>query len=70
MSAPTPVESADPGRNTSEIVSATAAEATVKMDQQDAKCFWNDTEFSKGDRVIADGTCYECSFGRWVAVED
>ena len=70
MSEAKSVEPVDPAKKTSEIIDATAGEATVKMDQQDAKCYWNDAEFSQGERVDVGGTCYECNFGRWLPVED
>ena len=70
MSGVKPVEPAAPGRKTSQILGPTGGEATVKMDLQDSKCFWNDAEFSQGDRISVKGECLECSFGRWVPVED
>ena len=70
MSAPQPVKPAEPGKKTSEILTQTGDERTVKMDLQDAKCHWNDQEFAQGARVDAGGKCYECSFGRWLPVED
>jgi hypothetical protein len=70
MSALTPVQPADPGKKTSEILGPSSDEATVKMDLQNAKCLWNDAEFAQGDRVSVDGACYECSFGRWLPVDD
>lgn len=70
MSAPKEVRPADPARKTSEILGQTADERTVKMDLQDAKCYWNDEEFGQGQQVSVDGTCYECSFGRWLPLDD
>jgi len=70
MSDPTPVEAVDPARKTSEILGPSSNEATVQMSEIEEKCYWNDAEFSLGDRVTADGKCYECSFGRWVEAED
>lgn len=70
MSGATPVKRAEPGKKTSEILGPTSGEATVKMDLQTAKCYWNDAEFSQGARISVNDECYECSFGRWVAVED
>ena len=67
---PTPVEAVDPAKNTSTILESMGGETTVKMDMQDAKCYWNDEEFSRGQQVTLDDDCYECSFGRWVKVED
>ena len=64
------VEPADPAKKTSEVLGPTSDEATVQMDQLDLSCYWNDEEFSQGAQVVADGTCYECSFGRWVLIED
>ena len=64
------VDAIDPSKKNSEIVSATADEATVSMELQDAKCYWNDTEYTRGARVNSGGICYECSFGRWVEQED
>lgn len=70
MSGVKSVEPAAPGRKTSQILGPTGGEATVKMDLQDAKCYWNDAEFSQGDRISLKDECFECSFGRWVPVED
>ena len=63
---PTPVDAVDPAKKSSPILDSSSGETTVKMDQQDNPCFWNDAEFSQGDLVAVDGKCYECSFGRWV----
>jgi len=64
------VDAQDASKNNSEIVEAAADETTVSMELQDAKCYWNDAEFSRGDRVNADGKSYVCSYGRWVILED
>lgn len=64
------VEPADPSKKTSPVLAATSDEATVQMDQLNQGCVWNDEAFSQGDRIEVEGTCYECSFGRWVNVED
>ncbi len=69
MAEPTQVEAADPAKNTSEIVGPISDEATVTMTNESKTCTWNDVTFNQGDQVIADGTCYECSFGRWVPME-
>lgn len=70
MSGTTPVEKADPGKKTSPITGPVHDEATVQMDQMDAKCYWNDAEFTLGDRISVDGKCYECSCGNWVEIAD
>ncbi len=70
MSDPTSVDAVDPSKNTSEILGPTSDEATVQMDQMEEKCYWNDVEFSTGDQINSEGKCYECSFGRWVEMED
>ena len=65
------VESADPTKTTSDIIAgSTADEATISMDMMNAKCLWNDTEYDQGTRVTVDGKCYECTFGRWVDIEE
>lgn len=64
------VEPADPAKTTSEIAGPTADEATVSMEMMNANCYWNDAEYSQGQRVSTDGKCYECSFGRWIEVDD
>ena len=69
MSDPIPVDPMDSSKQNSEILSATADEATVSMEQMDAGCFWNGTEYKQGQRVDAAGSCYECSFGHWVPIE-
>jgi len=64
------VEPVDPAKKTSEIAGPSADEATVSMDMMSESCFWNDQEFKLGQRVSAEGKCYECSFGRWLEMED
>lgn len=64
------VDPVDPGKKTSEIAGPSADEATVSMDMMEESCYWNDQEFKLGQRVSSGGTCYECSFGRWIELED
>ena len=64
------VEPADPSKKTSEILGPSSDEATVQMDQLDLSCYWNDEEFPQGSQVDTGGTCYECSFGRWIPLDD
>lgn len=64
------VDAVDTSKKNSDIVEAGADVTTVNMDQQDAKCYWNDVEYSRGARVNSGGKVYECSFGRWVEQED
>lgn len=64
------VDAVDNSRKNSDIVEAGADVTTIGMDQQDANCYWNDVEYSRGARVNSDGKVYECSFGRWVEQED
>ena len=66
----TTVEAVDPDKKTSSRLGLMSEEATVQLDLKDQKCYWNDQEFGPGDRVSNDGTCYECSYGRWVIVEE
>jgi hypothetical protein len=67
---PVEVEAPDASKKTSDILGPMSEEATVSMDLQNEKCYWNDAEFSQGDQVIADGKCYECSYTRWLEVDD
>lgn len=64
------VDPVDPAKKTSEIAGPSADEATVSMDMMSESCYWNDQEFKLGQRVSVDGKCYECSFGRWLELED
>ena len=64
------VDPADPAKKTSEIAGPSAEEATVSMELLNENCYWNDQEFKLGQRVTAEGKCYECSFGRWLEVDD
>ena len=64
------VDVVDASKKNSDIVEAGADVTTVSMDLQDAKCYWNDAEYSRGDRVNSGGKVYECSFGRWVEQEE
>jgi len=65
-----PVEQVDSSKKTSEILGPMSEEATVQISKQDEKCYWNDAEFSHGDQVSHNDECYECSYGRWVKVDD
>lgn len=67
---PTAVEAVDPDKKTSEILGPMSEEATVRMDLQSEKCYWNDAEFAHGDQVSVDGKSYECSYTRWLEVDD
>lgn len=69
MSDPKPVEAVDPAKKTSRISGPVSDEATVLMTGAEIKCHWNDEEFEPGDRISADGKCYECSTGLWVEVD-
>jgi hypothetical protein len=64
------VEPVDPDKKTSEILGPMSEEATVEMDLQNENCYWNDVEFSQGDQVTVEGKCYECSYTRWLEVDD
>ena len=65
-----PVEAPDPAKKTSEILGPMSEEATVRTDLQNEKCYWNDAAFSHGDQVTVEGKCYECSYTRWLEVDD
>jgi len=67
---PTPVKPTDPDKNTSTILGPMSDQATVQMDLQNEKCYWNSDAFSQGDQISVDGKYYECSYGRWVEVDD
>lgn len=67
---PINVEPVDPAKKTSEILGPMSEESTVRMDLQNEKCYWNDTEFAHGDQVTIEGKCYECSYTRWLEVDD
>lgn len=69
MSDPTEVEALDSARRHSKVVGPMDSQDTVQLEAEDAKCYWNDQEFAKGDQVRNDGKCYECSFGLWVQVD-
>jgi hypothetical protein len=65
-----PVEAVDPDKKTSSLLGPITEESTVQYNLKDQKCYWNDVEFEAGDRILNGGTCYECSYGRWVIVEE
>ena len=64
------VDPVDPAKKTSEIAGPSADEATVSMEMMSESCFWNDQEFKLGERVGTGGKVYECSFGRWLEIDD
>ncbi len=68
MSDPKPVETADPAKKTSEITGPVDDDATVLTVEANVKCYWNDEEFTDGDRITTEGKCYEASNGMWVEV--
>lgn len=41
-------------------------EDTTVIADQSVRCQWNGVEFTDGDSVCAEGTVYECSFGKWM----
>ena len=53
------VDAVDTSKKNSDIVEAGSDVTTVSMDLQDAKCFWNDVEYSRGARVNSEGKVYE-----------
>jgi hypothetical protein len=65
-----PVEAVDPDKKTSSRLGPITEESTAQSYLKDQKCYWNDIEFEAGDRILNDGTCYECSYGRWVIVDE
>lgn len=67
---PVEVETPDSSKNTSEILGPMSEEATVRMDLQNEKCYWNDAAFSHGDQITVEGKSYECSYSRWLEVDD
>jgi hypothetical protein len=67
---PVEVEAPDSSKKTSDILGPMSEEATVRMDLENQQCYWNDREFSHGDQVIVDEKRYECSYTRWVEVDD
>ena len=64
------VDPANPAKKTSEIAGPSASEATVSMELINENCFWNDREFKLGQRVSTGDNCYECSFGRWLLIDE
>jgi hypothetical protein len=68
MSDAKPVEAADPAKKTSKITGPIDNDATVLTSEVEIKCFWNDEEFSNGDRVTSEGKTYEASNGLWIEV--
>ena len=64
------VDPAVPGKKTSEKAGPSADEATVSMELMSENCYWNDKEYKLGQRVTDGSKCYECSFGRWLEIDD
>jgi len=60
------VELADQSKKTSEILGPASDEATVQMSEMDRKCYWNNVEYEQGVQIVANGSHYICSFGKWV----
>ncbi len=68
MSEAKAVSAAEDGKTTSKVVED-GTEATVRLEQEAAQCYWNNEAFDKGDRISVEGAVYECSFGCWVKME-
>tara|TARA_R110000782_G_scaffold13730_15_gene40336 strand:- start:3479 stop:3685 length:207 start_codon:yes stop_codon:yes gene_type:complete len=68
MSDPKSVDAADPAKKTSRVTGPVDNDATVLTTSDDIKCYWNDEEFSNGDRISTDGKKYEASNGQWIEV--
>jgi len=64
------VDPADPTKKTSEIAGPSADEATISMELINENCHWNDQEYKLGQRITTGDKCYECSFGRWLEIDD
>ena len=64
------VDPADPAKKTSEIAGPSADEATISMELMNENCYWNDREYKLGQRITTGDKCYECSFGRWLEIDD
>ncbi|MGI9336110.1 MAG: hypothetical protein ACR2RL_23435 [Gammaproteobacteria bacterium] len=69
MSEPVTVESMDGTKKNSPIAKPVEDQSTVLMSAASGKCFWNDREFVDGDRVLCNGTEYECSLGHWAETD-
>lgn len=67
MSDPKSVEAADPAKKTSKVTGPVDDDATV-LQTENVSCYWNDEAFEAGDRINADGKCYECSNGMWIEI--
>lgn len=68
MSDATVVGQPEAGKKTSKVIED-GVEATVRLDQENARCHWNDQAFDKGDKVSMEGKTYECTFGCWVKLD-
>lgn len=68
MSDVTVVGQPEADKKTSKVIED-GVEATVRMDQENSQCHWNDQAFDKGDQISLDGRNYECTFGCWVRID-
>ena len=68
MSDPKAVEAVDPAKKTSRRTEPIEDGATVVTTEIEIACYWNDDEYTAGDRVSSDGKTYECATGQWVEV--
>ena len=65
----TQVQPRDPALDNSPIAGPIEEESTVRLDQAAKGCVWNGQAFGPGERIEAEGVCYECSLGTWVTIE-
>jgi hypothetical protein len=66
MSGKTPVEPMDPSKKNSPVTGPIEEESTVMLDGSQNSCYWNGQEYPEGTVLCAEGTVFECSFGKWV----
>ncbi len=67
---PVQVAPMDPARKNSKVAKSISDADTVSMSRASKHCYWNDTEFEPDDHVCDRGTCYECSLGYWVMLDE
>ncbi len=66
----TRVDRMDPSKENSPTTGPIDEESTVLLDGAAKACQWNGQAFPDGAMICAEGTAYECSFGKWVKQKD
>ena len=64
------VDPINPDMKNSRVIESVDQAGTVKFEDGQSRCYWNDAAFSDGTRVCDGGVAYECQVGHWIRRKD